>query len=158
MYERQETLRLFPTDCLNHSFLGEAGRDHRGAVQRSGPGRNPVSSKCWGVGRSPGRMVGHWNADHSLTIIIYFGNIMHSENDTCEPRWGLAPETRSPLREWLCVDKLEMCCPQDHYGPKCQPCGVLGLGDKVRCQDNNCLCHFFLPHQFLSGVQWQWKV
>ena len=74
---------------------------------------------------------------------------MHSENDTCEPRWGLAPETRSPLREWLCVDKLEMCCPQDHYGPKCQPCGVLGLGDKVRCQDNNCLRHFFTLSVFI---------
>ena len=64
------------------------------------------------------------------------------ENYSFEPRWGLAPETRSPLREWLCVEKLEMCCPQDHYGPKCQPCGVVGLGDKVCCQDNSCLRMF----------------
>ena len=53
-------------------------------------------------------------------------------------RWGLAPETRSPLREWLCVDKLEMCCPQEHFGPKCQPCGVLGLGEKVCSGNGKC--------------------
>ena len=55
-----------------------------------------------------------------------------------EIRWGLAPETRSPLREWLCVDKLEMCCPQEHFGPKCQPCGVLGLGEKVCSGNGKC--------------------
>jgi len=58
--------------------------------------------------------------------------------EALEEWWGLAPETRSPLREWLCVDKLEMCCPQDHYGPKCQPCAVLGLGDKVCGGNGKC--------------------
>ena len=46
-------------------FLGEAGRDHRGAVQRGGQGRNPVSSKCRRVGGSLGGMVGHSPAYHS---------------------------------------------------------------------------------------------
>ena len=56
MDERQEAL-ILPQPLFRKIFLGEAGRDHRGAVQRSGPGRNPVSSKCWRVGGSPGRLV-----------------------------------------------------------------------------------------------------
>ena len=54
--------------CLNHSeneklscniCSGEAGRDHRGAVQRSGQGWDTVPPTCWGVGGSPGGMVNH---------------------------------------------------------------------------------------------------
>ena len=41
---------------------GEAGRDHRGAVQRRGERGNRVPPKCWGVGGGPGGMVGHLNA------------------------------------------------------------------------------------------------
>ena len=96
---------------------------------------------CRGVGGSPGGMVNH---SGKLLLKItpeewrYLHICVSPENDLLERRWGLAPESRSSLREWLCVEKLEMCCPQDHYGPKCQPCAVLGLGDKVR-QDDSCL-------------------
>ena len=69
---------------------------------------------------------------HPRRMVLSSFMCVFSDNDLLECRWGLAPESRSSLREWLCVEKLEMCCPQDHYGPKCQPCGVLGLGDKVR--------------------------
>ena len=144
----------FFTKWMFYIFLGEAGRDHRGAVQRSGERGNPVPPKCWGVGGGPGGMVGHLNAYQPwrkwwVTLISIYACL--SWNWLMWARWGLAPETRSPLREWLCVDKLEMCCPQDHFGPKCQPCAVLGLGDKVWCQDNSCLSMFNCFYQVCGG-------
>ena len=88
---------------------------------------------CRGVGR--GETQCHQNAGEWEEALEewWVASIFISINNSL--RWGLAPETRSPLREWLCVEKLEMCCPQDHYGTKCQPCSVLGLGDKV-CPDD----------------------
>ena len=34
--------------------------------------------------------------------------------------------TRPELRQWLCVDKLAVCCPPDHFGQDCKPCDALG--------------------------------
>lgn len=28
----------------------------------------------------------------------------------------------SELSTWLCVERLEHCCPESHYGPTCEPC------------------------------------
>ena len=97
-----------------------------------------MPSTCRGVGGSSGGMVSHNVVKYPRRMVLSAFMCVFSEIDPLEHRWGLAPETRSPLREWLCVEKLEMCCPQDHYGPKCQPCAVLGLGDKVRQDD--CMC------------------
>jgi len=52
--------------------------------------------------------------------------------------WSEDIDTRPPLREWLCVDKLKVCCPSDHFGPSCEACNVLGLGDKVCSGNGKC--------------------
>merc|ERR1719369_1447846 len=31
-------------------------------------------------------------------------------------------ETRPSMRQWLCVEKLKVCCETDHYGSDCKPC------------------------------------
>lgn len=38
--------------------------------------------------------------------------------------------TRPELRQWLCVDKLAVCCPPDHFGQDCKPCDALGTNGK----------------------------
>ena len=48
-----------------------------------------------------------------------------------ESWWSEDPDTRPELRQWLCVDKLAVCCPHDHYGPDCAPCTVRGDNGKV---------------------------
>jgi len=55
-----------------------------------------------------------------------------------EQWWGQAPDSRGPLRQWLCVDHLKVCCPSDHFGPECQACSVLGLGGKVCGGNGKC--------------------
>lgn len=37
-----------------------------------------------------------------------------------EEWWQLDPATRPHLRQWLCVDRVKVCCPPDHFGPHCQ--------------------------------------
>ena len=51
-----------------------------------------------------------------------------------ETWWSQDPDTRPDLRQWLCVDKLAVCCPHDHYGPDCAPCSVKGDNGKVEQQ------------------------
>jgi len=55
-----------------------------------------------------------------------------------ETWWAMEPDTRPELRQWLCVDKLEVCCPQDHFGPDCAPCQVLGDNGKVCSGNGKC--------------------
>jgi len=55
-----------------------------------------------------------------------------------EEWWRLDLESRDTLREWLCVDKLKVCCPVDHYGTNCDKCSLLGLGEKVCSGNGKC--------------------
>lgn len=36
--------------------------------------------------------------------------------------------------QFLCIDKAKLCCPDDHYGPKCKPCTSLKCGLHGKCQ------------------------
>jgi hypothetical protein len=48
----------------------------------------------------------------------------HHWEEHLEEWWSGEPEERAPLKEWLCVDKLKACCPEDHYGPDCTQCDL----------------------------------
>ncbi len=36
--------------------------------------------------------------------------------------WTNLEKDDGELRSWLCVDKLEVCCPEGFFGPGCSPC------------------------------------
>lgn len=38
------------------------------------------------------------------------------------------------LRQWLCVENLEVCCPPNKFGPNCDPC--LDCHDNGKCKGN----------------------
>ena len=42
---------------------------------------------------------------------------------------------RESLKEWLCIDKLSVCCHDGYYGPDCKPCQVK-TEDNVICSGN----------------------
>ncbi len=42
------------------------------------------------------------------------------------------------LRRWLCVDRLELCCPEGHFGPDCQKCQA--VDDRGRMCSGNGKC------------------
>ncbi len=50
-------------------------------------------------------------------------NYLKSWTDQNDPSGWTSLET---LRDWLCIQKLHVCCPPDHYGPGCQPCTKKG--------------------------------
>lgn len=39
-----------------------------------------------------------------------------------EEWWSVYQETHPDLHRWFCVEKLSVCCPEDHYGPNCDKC------------------------------------
>ncbi|XP_065340725.1 cysteine-rich with EGF-like domain protein 2 [Cloeon dipterum] len=63
-----------------------------------------------------------------------------------------ASDRQLDLSEWLCQDKLQVCCPRGHFGPSCSPCpehhGGTGTcsgngkcsGDGTRSGDGSCIC------------------
>ena len=42
---------------------------------------------------------------------------------------------RESLKEWLCIEKLSVCCHDGYYGPDCKPCQIM-TEDKVICSGN----------------------
>jgi len=55
-----------------------------------------------------------------------------------EEWWQLDPATRPHLRQWLCVDRVKVCCPPDHFGPHCQACPVLASNGKLCSGNGKC--------------------
>ncbi|XP_066982385.1 cysteine-rich with EGF-like domain protein 2 isoform X2 [Macrobrachium rosenbergii] len=39
-----------------------------------------------------------------------------------EDWWFREQEKEPDLHAWLCIEKLRVCCPPNHYGPQCLPC------------------------------------
>lgn len=52
--------------------------------------------------------------------------------------WWRLEGDRPSLREWLCVEQQQVCCPAEHYGPQCEKCSVLGLGDRLCSGNGKC--------------------
>ncbi|XP_046671643.1 cysteine-rich with EGF-like domain protein 2 [Homalodisca vitripennis] len=61
----------------------------------------------------------------------------HTLADKCKDylqNWWLKHKADSPdLLNYLCIEKLNYCCPNGHYGPQCNPCP--GYPDRV-CNNN----------------------
>jgi hypothetical protein len=61
--------------------------------------------------------------------------------------WWRTAKDVTPIRQWLCVDTLKVCCPEDHYGPKCKPCDVACSGNGrcagagTRKGNGKCVCN-----------------
>lgn len=55
-----------------------------------------------------------------------------------EAWWAMDAESRPTLRQFLCVDRLGVCCPPDHYGPDCKACSLLGKNDKICSGNGKC--------------------
>jgi len=55
-----------------------------------------------------------------------------------EEWWATNPDTRQPLRQWLCVDQLKVCCEGETYGPDCKPCSVFGENGKLCSGNGKC--------------------
>lgn len=39
-----------------------------------------------------------------------------------EEWWKKHQDKQPDLHVWLCIEKLEYCCPPNHFGPNCAPC------------------------------------
>jgi len=55
-----------------------------------------------------------------------------------EAWWKQEEESRAPLRQFLCVETLEVCCAADHYGPDCLPCSFTGKNGKLCSGNGKC--------------------
>ena len=76
----------------------------------------------------------------------------HNEWEDLLEEWWRVPEWPD-LYHWLCIDKLKLCCPENHFGPHCEPCHVLDdfgnycsghgkcKGAGTRTGNGRCLCH-----------------
>ena len=51
----------------------------------------------------------------------------HNWEEHLEEWWAIDPEAeeRPALKQWLCDDKLQVCCPEGTFGQDCSPCRVV---------------------------------
>ena len=78
----------------------------------------------------------------------------HGEwEELIEEWWAMDMETRPTMRQWLCVDKLKVCCEPDHFGADCKPCEVMGSNGKLCSGNGKCkgtLSHFNTVVQIIT--------
>lgn len=53
-----------------------------------------------------------------------------------EDWWFKHQEDEADIYKYLCIDKLEVCCPNFHFGSKCTPCQ--GYPDKICSNNGKC--------------------
>lgn len=69
-----------------------------------------------------------------------------------EKWWTVGNLQLSNLFSWLCIENLEYCCPEHHYGETCTPCPIgednkicnnqgVCNGDGTRKGDGTCICN-----------------
>ncbi|XP_055389428.1 cysteine-rich with EGF-like domain protein 2 [Condylostylus longicornis] len=69
-----------------------------------------------------------------------------SDSEELLEEWWFNKQTENPdLYSWLCIDKLKVCCPENHYGPdclKCSDCYGNGKckGNGTRKGNGKCAC------------------
>ncbi|GIY32918.1 cysteine-rich with EGF-like domain protein 2-A [Caerostris darwini] len=75
-------------------------------------------------------------ADSEIRLVEIQEKLCSDEEKATDQCHRLAEEHESILEEWwfknrasypdifyfLCIDKLQVCCPDNHYGPDCKPC------------------------------------
>lgn len=67
-----------------------------------------------------------------------------------EEWWGQNPDESEDLFSYICIEKLQVCCPAHHYGKECTPCpgdhsklcsgNGKCRGDGTRKGNGTCLC------------------
>merc|ERR1719318_2538086 len=63
----------------------------------------------------------------------------HGEwEELIEEWWAMDMEARPSMRQWLCVDKLKVCCEANHFGADCKPCEVMGSNGKLCSGNGKC--------------------
>ena len=63
----------------------------------------------------------------------------HQEwEDDLEEWWRLTDRDQRPLRQWLCVEQLKVCCPEGTYGPDCKECRVKDAQGRICSGNGKC--------------------
>ena len=52
--------------------------------------------------------------------------------------WWLLGDDKPPLQQWLCIDKLKHCCPENHFGAKCEECNGKDSEDRICSGNGKC--------------------
>ena len=58
----------------------------------------------------------------------------HDWEEHLEEWWKLDHDDDNPrpaLRQWLCVERLRFCCPENHYGPDCVECSLRDSNGRI---------------------------
>ncbi|KAL3289976.1 hypothetical protein HHI36_023357 [Cryptolaemus montrouzieri] len=59
---------------------------------------------------------------------------MHEEHDSVLEDWWFKKQTEEPdLYKYFCIDNIQQCCPENHFGIDCTPCE--GYPDNI-CNNN----------------------
>ena len=53
-------------------------------------------------------------------------------------KWFEEQKDYSTLKNWLCIDTLEVCCPELHFGPDCKACEKRGENGKICSGNGKC--------------------
>lgn len=61
----------------------------------------------------------------------------HSWEEHLEEWWALGHD-KPDLRQWFCIDKLKICCQDDHYGSQCKACSKVGANGKMCSGQGKC--------------------
>ena len=52
--------------------------------------------------------------------------------------WRQTSGSTENLKEWLCIDQLQLCCPEHHFGRYCEPCKKVGINGKICSGNGKC--------------------
>ncbi|XP_044765319.1 cysteine-rich with EGF-like domain protein 2 [Coccinella septempunctata] len=62
---------------------------------------------------------------------------IHEENDSILEEWWFHKQKEVPdIFEYFCINRLELCCPDYHFGKKCAPCE--GYPDNICSNNGKC--------------------
>ena len=53
-------------------------------------------------------------------------------------KWFEEQKEYSNLKNWLCIENLEVCCEDLHYGPNCLPCEKRAENGKICSGNGKC--------------------
>ena len=75
-----------------------------------------------------------------------------------EEWWFKHQHEQPDLFTYLCIDKLEVCCPSNHFGPKCEPCNNCFnngkcKGNGTRKGNGKCACDAGYKSEFCDKCE-----
>uniref|UniRef100_A0A1B6EBB1 EGF-like domain-containing protein n=1 Tax=Clastoptera arizonana TaxID=38151 RepID=A0A1B6EBB1_9HEMI len=64
-------------------------------------------------------------------------HVLAEEAEPFLEEWWFKKQSSSPdVVQWLCTEKMKVCCPDKHFGPECTPCP--GYPDNVCSNNGKC--------------------